>query len=52
LKISKEQQQLLVDLLEHIDGVGVTVRELEGRRASETVRRLVAGMTGADDAAS
>ena len=52
LKISKEQQQLLADLLEHIDGVGVTVRELEGRRASETVRRLVAGMTGADDAAS
>ena len=52
LKISKEQQQLLVDLLEHIDGVGVTVRELEGRRASETVRRLVAGMTGAEYAAS
>ena len=49
LKLSKPQQQLLVDLLEQLEGVSVTVRELEGKRASKTVRRFVAGMMGDGD---
>lgn len=52
LKISKDQQQLLADLLENIEGMSVTVRELQGRRAANTVTRFVANMTGADDATS
>ncbi|GLC62467.1 hypothetical protein PLESTB_001902700 [Pleodorina starrii] len=49
LKLSKSQQQVLSDLLDHIDRVSTQVREMEGKRASETVRRFVAGMKGADD---
>ena len=51
LKLTKSQQQLLTDLLEHLEGVSVIVREIEGKRASQTVRRFVAGMTGDDDGA-
>ncbi|MBM3603281.1 MAG: hypothetical protein FJX25_00665 [Alphaproteobacteria bacterium] len=46
LKLTKPQQQLLADLLDHIDGVSVIVREIEGKRASHTVRRFVEGMKG------
>ena len=49
LKLSKSQQQVLSDLLDHTDRVSTQVREMEGKRASETVRRFVAGMKGADD---
>ena len=48
LKLTKPQQQLLSDLLDHIDGVSTQVREMEGKRASETFRRFVAGMKGAE----
>ena len=51
LKLTKSQQQLLTDLLEHLEGVSVIVREIEGKRASQTVRRFVAGMTGDGDGA-
>lgn len=51
LKLTKPQQQLLTDLLEHLEGVSVIVREIEGKRASQTVRRFVAGMTGDDNGA-
>ena len=49
LKLTKPQQQLLSDLLDHIDEVSTQVREMEGKRASETFRRFVAGMKGVDD---
>ena len=49
LKLSKPQQQVLADLLDHIDLVSTQVREMEGKRASETFRRFVAGMKGAED---
>lgn len=49
LKLTRPQQQLLSDLLDHIDQVSAQVRELEGKRASETVRRFVAGMKGVGD---
>lgn len=49
LKLSKLQQQLLSDLLEQLEGVSVTVREMEGKRASKTVSRFVAKMTGDGD---
>jgi len=48
LKLTKPQQQVLSDLLGHIDGVSAQVREMEGKRASETVRRFVAGMKGSE----
>ena len=51
LKLTKPQQQVLSDLLDHIDRVSTQVREMEGKRASETVRRFVAGMKGAGDGA-
>ena len=49
LKLTKPQEQLLTDLLEHIDGVSTVVREIEGKRASQTLRRFVATMKGHDD---
>lgn len=49
LKLSKPQQQLLSDLLQQLEGVSVTVRELEGKRASKTVSHFVAGMMGDGD---
>ena len=49
LKLTKPQEQLLTDLLEHIDGVSTVVREIEGKRASQTIRRFVATMKGHDD---
>ncbi|MBL3675701.1 hypothetical protein [Paracoccus aerius] len=49
LKLTRPQEQLLSDLLEQLDGVSVTVRELEGKRASKTVRRFVARMMGDGD---
>jgi len=49
LKLTKPQQQLLSDLLEHLDGVSIAIREIEGRRASKTIHRFVAAMTGQDD---
>ena len=49
LKLSKPQEQLLSDLLQQLEGVSVTVRELEGKRASKTVRRFVAEMMGDGD---
>lgn len=49
LKLTKPQQQLLADLLEHIDGLSVAVRELEGRRASRVVRGFVEKMKGEGD---
>ncbi len=48
LKLTKPQQQVLSDLLGHIDGCVAQVREMEGKRASETVRRFVAGMKGSE----
>ena len=49
LKLTRPQQQLLGDLLNQIEGTSAQVREMEGKRASETVRRFVDGMTGVDD---
>ncbi|MCZ0963108.1 hypothetical protein [Paracoccus benzoatiresistens] len=49
LKLSRPQQQLLSDLLEHLDGVSIAIREIEGKRASKTIRRFVSGMTEAGD---
>ena len=49
LKLTPPQQQLLVDLLEQLEGVSVTIREMEGKRASKTVRRFVAEMMGDGD---
>ncbi|TJZ90563.1 Hin recombinase [Paracoccus gahaiensis] len=49
LKLTRPQQQLLSDLLVHIDGVSAQVRQLEAKRASETFQRFVDGMTGVVD---
>ncbi|WP_207471462.1 helix-turn-helix domain-containing protein [Paracoccus fontiphilus] len=49
LKLTRPQQQLLSDLLEHLDGVSIAIREIEGKRASNTMRRFVSGMTEAGD---
>lgn len=51
LRISPDQQQLLAELLMHLETLSHTIRELEGRRASDAVGRLVAGLIGATDAA-
>ncbi|QDA36022.1 Hin recombinase (plasmid) [Paracoccus liaowanqingii] len=49
LKLTRPQQQLLSDLLVHIDGVSAQVRQLEAKRASETFQRFVDGMSGVVD---
>lgn len=49
LKLTRPQEQLLSDLLEQLEGVSVTVREMEGKRASKTVSRFVAEMMGDGD---
>ena len=49
LKLTPPQEQLLADLLEQLEAVSVTVREMESKRASKTVRRFVAEMMGDGD---